>query len=275
MHANRCWRYSDMPDTGHNLPYFKAVQLDFAAHIRNPEKNPAPADVEARRMKIYVDLFFNNIKSFLDSAFPVAADIVGASRWREIVRDFVHHHPSASPYFLQISEEFLTFLHASDYPDLPDFLLELCHYEWVELSLDVATSEAQPPLAAPAKSAGSDFLMGHLLVSNLVRSLVYNYPVHEIGPAHQPDVPPDSPTYLLVYRNDREQVRFMVSNPVTHRLIALLGEYSAARALEQIRNELNEAGRDLTEQQMFDQGRQTLAHLYELGIIRGEVFREA
>ena len=120
-----------MQNSGRNLPDFKALQLDFAAHIRNPEKNPAPGDIEARRMKIYVDLFFNNIKSFLDSAFPVAAEVVGAARWREIVRDFVHHHPSESPFFLQISEEFLTFLHGQNYADLPGFLLELCHYEWV------------------------------------------------------------------------------------------------------------------------------------------------
>ena len=263
-----------MQNSGRNLPDFKALQLDFAAHIRNPEKNPAPGDIEARRLKIYVDLFFNNIKSFLDSAFPVAAEVVGAARWREIVRDFVHHHPSESPFFLQISEEFLTFLHGQNYADLPGFLLELCHYEWIELSLDVATEPEKLPLLTSKEPSDPDYLMGRLLISPLVRPLVYTYPVHEIGSANQPSTPPASPTYLLVYRNRQDEVRFMESNPVTHRLLELLADHDAASALQTIRAELNASGRSISSEQMVAQGRQTLAHLSELSIIRGEISSE-
>ncbi|MCR9258475.1 MAG: putative DNA-binding domain-containing protein [Pseudomonadaceae bacterium] len=263
-----------MSDSGRNLPDFKAVQLDFAAHIRNPDLNPAPGDVEARRMKIYADLFFNNIKSFLDSAFPIAAEVVGATRWRQIVRDFVHLHPSESPYFLQISEEFLTFLHQQNYADLPGFLLELCHYEWVELSLDVAAEcEQQPPLIAN-NPADPDFLMGRLAISTLVRALIYQYPVHEIGVSNQPSSPPATPTYLLVYRNADNAVRFLQSNPVTHRLLELLVEQDAATALQTIHSELSAGGRAINTEKFMLQGRQTLAHLYDLGIIQGEITNE-
>jgi len=263
-----------MSDSGRNLPDFRAVQLDFAAHIRNPELNPAPGDVEARRMKIYADLFFNNIKSFLDSAFPVAAEVVGVARWRQIVRDFVHLHPSESPFFLQISEEFLTFLHHKKYADLPGFLLELCHYEWVELSLDVATEPEQPPHLVAKDSADPDYLMGRLAASQLVRALVYEYPVHEIGRSNQPSAPPPSPTYLLVYRNNDNEVRFLQSNPVTHRLLELLAEEDAASALQIIHSELTAAGRSIRADKFMDQGRQTLAHLCDLGIIQGEISSE-
>ncbi len=260
-----------MSDAGSNLPDFKAVQLDFAAHIRNPDVNPAPADIEPRRMKIYIELFYNNIKSFLDSAFPIAREVVGEELWRVLVREFVYRHPSESPYFLQISEEFLTFLNHQTSMDLPDFLLELCHYEWVELSLDVAIDTTPDcALLAPEPDA-PDFLMGELLISSLVRALVYRYPVHEIGLANQPRVPPQTPTYLLVYRNAHEQVRFVVSNPVTHRLLALLEQGTAKQVLSTIYDELQSAGRQVTLTQMFDQGRQTLLHLFELGIIRGEI----
>jgi hypothetical protein len=263
-----------MSNSGPNLPDFKAVQLDFAAHIRNPEQNRAPSDVEARRMKIYVDLFYNNIKNFLDSAFPVAAEIVGTARWRQVVRDFVQHHPSESPYFLQISEEFLTFLHGQNYADLPEFLLELCHYEWVELSLDVAPEPDRLLLLPAKKISDPEYLMGHLALSPLVRALVYSYPVHELGPANQPSTPPVTPTCLLVYRNDQNEVRFMVSNPVTHRLLELLADRDAASALQTIRSELNASGRSISSEQMVDQGRQTLAHLSDLGIIQGEISGE-
>ncbi len=249
-----------MPLPGSNLPAFRSVQLDFAAHIRNPEVNPRPADVEPRRMQIYLDLFFNNIKNFLDSAFPIARKVVGEEKWHALAREFVHLHPSQSPYFLEISEEFLSFLQARGLHDLPPFLLELCHYEWVELALDVA--DLEPPAAA----LEGDVLGTHV-VSPLMRALVYDYPVHQIGVDHQPAQPPAAPTFLIVYRNPELKVRFMESNPVTHRLVGLLETLSAADALEQIRRELAEGGRDVSQTAMQAQGLQTLTHLHELGII--------
>lgn len=252
------------PRAGSNIPEFQSVQLDFAAHIRNPEINPRPADVEPRRMKIYVELFYNNIKSFLDSAFPIAKEVVGEDRWQALAREFVHRHPSESPYFLQISEEFLTFLYDRGLRDLPPFLLELCHYEWVELCLDVAVEDA----AADSYTADGD-LLDELVVSPLYRALAYAYPVHQIGVEHQPQTPPPAPTYLLVYRNDALKVRFIESNPLTHRLLELLSSMSARAALQQIREELLEAGREVSEAEIFSQGRQTLTHLRDVGIILG------
>ena len=249
---------------GSNMPEFRSVQLDFAAHIRNPDINPRPADIEPRRMKIYVDLFYNNIKSFLDSAFPIAKEILGDDRWRALAREFVHRHPSESPYFLQISEEFLTFLHDRGLDDLPPFLLELCHYEWVELSLDVAVDDA----VAEDCDADGD-LLEELVVSPLYRALGYAYPVHQIGVDNQPQTPPAVPTFLVVYRNEALKVRFIESNPLTHRLLELLPSMSAREALLQIRTELAAAGREVSEAEMLNQGRQTLTHLRDVGIILG------
>ena len=45
------------------IPKFKQIQYEFAAHIRNPSDNPRPSEIETRRMKIYNDLFYNNIVS--------------------------------------------------------------------------------------------------------------------------------------------------------------------------------------------------------------------
>ena len=68
---------SDRP--GENLPGFVAHQLDFSAHVRNPEQNPVPEGIEARRMAIYTGLFYRNIEGFLANAFPVCKKI--ASSW--------------------------------------------------------------------------------------------------------------------------------------------------------------------------------------------------
>ena len=136
---------------------FQDSQIAFAAHIRHPELHEAPADLEDRRLAIYRDLFYNNIEGFLASGFPVLRSILGDSLWHRMVRDFIHSHQSHSPYFLQISEEFLGYLkderqvQASD----PAFMLELAHYEWVELALDVSTlkiPEEQPEVVSEETS---------------------------------------------------------------------------------------------------------------------------
>ena len=36
-------------------------QLQFANHLRNPDRFPAPQGIEERRLLVYRDLFFNNI----------------------------------------------------------------------------------------------------------------------------------------------------------------------------------------------------------------------
>ena len=66
-----------MPRRGSNLPGFRETQIEFSAHIRNPDSNPRPVDVEPRRMQIYLDLFYNNIEGFLANGFPIAKQVLG------------------------------------------------------------------------------------------------------------------------------------------------------------------------------------------------------
>lgn len=70
------------------LPRFQQAQYQFAAHLRDPEANPAPADIEDRRMQIYRELFYNNIEDFLANAFPVLRKISSDEIWHARVRDF-------------------------------------------------------------------------------------------------------------------------------------------------------------------------------------------
>ena len=96
-------------------PSFQQTQGAFAAHIRHPQLHQAPEHIEDRRLEIYRNLFFNNIESFLASGFPILKSLMvgnkgGEENWTNMVRDFIHRHQSHSPYFLQISEEFLAYL---------------------------------------------------------------------------------------------------------------------------------------------------------------------
>lgn len=211
---------------------FQQLQYAFAAHLRDPERQPGPAGVEDRRLKIYRELFFNNIENFLANAFPVLRQLYADAAWLALVRDFYARHQSQDPLFNGLAEEFLRYLDAERgvVEGDPPFLRELAHYEWVELALSLAEDELTPALADP----NGDLLAQPPCVSPLAWTLGYEWPVHRIGPDHQPTEPGSQPTWLVVYRSRQDQVRFLEINAVTARLLALAGERPEASGAELI-----------------------------------------
>ncbi len=253
-----------MPGTA--KPEFMQRQYEFAAHIRDPEHNQAPAHLEDRRMKIYRDLFYNNVEGFLSSGFPVLRELMNDTQWHALARDFFAHHQCHSPLFLEISREFLNYLEQErgERPDDFPFLLELAHYEWVELALSIADSEA----AAVAAEPQGDMLDSTPVLSPLAWPLSYRYPVHQISPDFIPDKPGEQTTYLLVYRDNSDEVGFIELNQVSARLFALLQEdsmRSGRKALVMIADELQHPDPDT----VISGGEQILQEWRQRGIILG------
>jgi uncharacterized protein len=203
------------------VPEFQRKQYAFAAHIRDPDTNPAPSGVEDRRMAIYRELFFNNLLKLISGTFPVLKKLHTPDKWRHIVREFMVRHRAHTPYFLQVPREFLEFLENEyttaddDYP----FLLELAHYEWAELALTVAADSSD---LSNVDSAGN-LLDGVPVQSALAWPFTYQYPVHRISPDFIPTEPGVQPTTLVVYRRASDEVSFMELNPVTAQLLAMIG----------------------------------------------------
>lgn len=245
---------------------FKKIQYDFTAHLRDPEKNPAPEGIEDRRLNIYRDLLYNNIESFLSNGFPVIRSIYNDNDWHKMVRDFFATHKSQSPYFLEISQEFLAYLENEHepQPEDPAGLLELAHYEWVELALNVSDESIDMCNIEP----NGDLLKNHPVLSPVAWPLAYQYPVHKIGPDNLPEEAPEQITYLVVYRNRNDKVKFMEINPVTARLLNLLQEnenISGQQALEQITEEMQHPNPDI----VMQGGLEALQELQQHGIILG------
>jgi len=207
---------------------FKAKQLEFAAYIRNPENNPPPADVQPQRMAMYRELFFNNIDSFLSANFPVIRTLLNDRQWFELGQDFFAKHSCLSPHFSQIPEEFLDYLQnerdsSADFP----FLLELAHYEWVEMALSISKE------IAPGNYRNQDNLQNRRIrLSPLAWPLAYQYPVHKISPAFLPETPPDVATFLVVYRNPDDEVNFIEITPITYRLLEIIQEHEGMPAMD-------------------------------------------
>lgn len=215
------------PDT---LPEFQRYQFAFTAHIRDPKAHPRPAGVEARRMRIYNELLYNNVERFLLSCFPVVRTLLGARKWGRLVRAFFATHRCRTPYFRQIPDEFVQFLENEWTPatDDPAFVLALAHYEWIELVLSVSDKTA-----VGALDPAGDLLDGVPVLNPVLANLCYDWPVHRIAPRRK--IAP-AETYLLVFRDADDTVCFSEINAFTARLLALLepGTLTGRAALEQV-----------------------------------------
>ena len=161
-----------MPDRAE----FQEKQYAFARHIRDPKNNPAPIDTEDRRMAIYRELFFNNLLNLLGQTFPVLEKLLTKDKWRSLIRQFMVNHEAQSPYFLEVPQEFVKFLETGytlEDDDFP-FLIELAHYEWVELALSV--SDDKNDLTGIDQSG--DLLAGIPVASRLAWAFSYQFAVH-------------------------------------------------------------------------------------------------
>lgn len=238
----------------------RGSQLALAGYLRNPERVPPPPGVEARRLKIYRDLIYNNIESFISNGFPVLRSLYSDVAWHALVRQFIDGHRCHTPYFLEISQEFLRFLlerHRPG-PEDPPFIAELAHYEWVELALSVAEEDLPPATVA------GDPMQAVVQLSPLAWVLAYSFPVHRIGADCRPAGPGD-PVYLVVYRDREDVVRFMALNAATARLLELARDNQAGSGAELLQQLAVELGMD--QETVVGFGRAQLADFADRAVI--------
>jgi uncharacterized protein len=220
------------------LPVFQQYQFAFTGHIRDPKLNKRPRGVDERRMKVYNELVYNNLEGFLLACFPVLRQVLGKRKWSRLVRDFFSVHRCHTPFFRQIPDEFVHYLknERGEQPDDPEFLQDLAHYEWVELMLSVSNREIEFELIDPK----GDLMSGRPALNHLLSLQSYAYPVHRIGPRFKPAAAQKEETHFAILRNSKDEVKFILLNPVSLRLLFLLQTttLSGEAALLRIADEL-------------------------------------
>lgn len=251
-------------------PGFIRTQLEFAAHIRNPDKNPCPSDVEQRRMNIYNELFYNNVEGFMSNTFPVLRSLYEDDEWHALIRDYFEYHKAHTPLFPELPREFLKYLESERTPDDSDFpfLNELAHYEWVELALSVSDKSIEDININPDGNLQTE----RPALSPLAWPLSYQYPVHQICTDFVPQQPGTTPTFIIAYRDPDDEIHFMEINPVTAQLLHLLTEHpenTGQQLLEQIADQLPQLDRNI----VIKGGLETLADLRKKNILIGTYYK--
>lgn len=235
-------------------------QYALAHHVRDPAANAPPPGIEDRRLAIYRDLFLNGIESLLAGNFPVIRRTLGDDAWRALVRRFYAEHRCRTPLFTEVGREFVQYLEGRD--EVPPWLHELAHYEWVELALQIS-DEPLPP-----HDPAGDVLAGKPVLSPHAWALAYSWPVPRIGPEFQPVAMPEAPTLLLVRRDAAGDVHFSELSPLVFRLLQLLEEDAMANgsdALRQLATEANAVDVDA----FLRDGIAMLAQLRREGVVLG------
>ncbi len=248
-------------------PDFQQKQYAFAAHLRDPANTPAPEGIEDRRLAIYRHLFFSNLRTLLGNMFPVLKTLYDDKQWSRIIRQFMKHHRASTPYFLQLPVEFLAFLQDGYEPvedDFP-FLLELAHYEHAELAL--AISELENDLAGIDPEG--DLLAATPVKSELAWAYAYSFPVHRIGENFIPDEPGEQPTFLVIYRNQHDKVRFMELNPMTAALLDAIENNTEGHTGEALLRSLAESSGYPDADALVEHGRTALEEMRQREILTG------
>lgn len=206
---------------------FQLLQLEFSQVVRQPEQL-AFAGIAPERLAVYQQLLFNNVLNFVSSAFPVLCSLHHDADWQQLVRQFFRQSVAASPYFLDIAGQFFEWLQLQ--PSVTarqPFLLELAHYEWIELYLYSAHRQQMLPLAEP------DIVVAQpLQLDELAMVLSYQFPVHQISQSYQPSEAAGNPTLLLVYRDESDEIHFVALETLAATMLRLLATKPGQRLTE-------------------------------------------
>jgi len=201
-----------------NKMHFKEIQARFVEQLKDPEKavdEPWLAEIEQRRLAVYQRLLRNNIFRFIDSAFPVLKKLSSEKQWTETKERFFRRFSLQSPYFTGIARSFVDYLQSHD--ELFIFAAELAHYEWAELAVGQKPwLENYVPMTKALQRDSTIGLNPTALVSS------YQYPVDEINTEFQPQEPLPEPRFLIVFRDNKDKVRFTRINAMTLLLLTEL-----------------------------------------------------
>jgi hypothetical protein len=216
-----------------------SAQQSFAAAIRDPQNRPVPAGVSRERLAIYHELFFNNFRSSLQSAYPVLSEVLAPPLWEKLIGDFFREHRCTTPEFPRMPREFLRWLAARTQagPGEPPWIGALALWEWTEL--EVLLDDTTPSVEVDPQG---DLLQAPIALNPSLRLHAFDYPVHRIAPDSQPEMPLDEPVYLAAYRDLAEEMAFLELNAMSAALLAMLAESPSRSGRQHIQALISSAG---------------------------------
>ncbi|WP_020581154.1 HvfC family RiPP maturation protein [Endozoicomonas elysicola] len=246
---------------------FQKVQQQFTEAIRHQADNPFD-QIKPEGFAVYSRLIRNNIFNFVSQGYPVLKKILSEAQFSSLIDRFIAGHHAGSPYFIDISAEFLAWLNTRPVTDedrtLPPFLQELAHYEWLETVLLGNEQDEPPAMLINYFSECEDELIWSV---NAVAA-AYQYPVHKISQDFQPETIPEQPTLLIIYRQENE-TRFLSVDALAWQLFQAACDLDRPANQKMLINQTLEHLTTTEQARVKPYAEQALVNYYQLGLILG------
>ena len=210
-----------------SMPEFQKYQHQFVDYLRNPLKNEVLPESLPQKSSIYAKLLFSKIEGSLDNCFPISCQLLGPTRWNQLIQTFISDHRCITPLYREIPDEFVDYLmNEQSQMKLPEFILELAHYEWMELVLETV----KPSHSDEVFVIKYGLLEIIPILNPVLHLLHYHYPVQNITASdlywknwESRLEPYTQETIILAgLRDNNDKIHFIELNAVTARLFELL-----------------------------------------------------
>lgn len=248
--------------------YFQQVQETFTDWIRKPS-DAFPDGVDPERMHVYRKLLIANFQQILNGAFPVTKSILEENIWQMMIEKFFSEYHCKTPYFSEVSIEFMQFIEnegGSGLLDLQPYIYELMHYEWVELGLMTAQNYE---ISMTNHEAIDDWDNRCLRLSDLAWPFMYTYPVHKLNNENffQFENVPESSTFLLVYRDHEDSIHFIELTELTYRFLVCLQNNPDRNIIDILDELLDLMGRPCSVERLLLPANEIVSDFVKRGVI--------
>lgn len=200
-------------------PRFFSIQRAFTQHLRDPDRFAPPAELAPEGVAVYTNAVIVNAETFIGENFPRVKSILAEHEWSAMIRDYFSRHASTTPLFVELPGEFLRYLdELRDDPHDPPYLYELAHFEFLETQVTADEQHIDEQGVDPA----GDPMDGVPVVNPTLRLVRYTFPVHRIDAGNRPETTPDTPTFIIAFRDRGNRFGFIDLNSASARAVELL-----------------------------------------------------
>lgn len=209
------------------------LQSELAQYCRAKKEDAEVARKD--RLHHYRRLVFNNVYNVLETAYPVACEILGRKVFKQLVERFFASHDPKDPQYWKFPFELIAYVsnHESTLMRTFPFLRDLLLFEWAEIDIHVR------PNVVHTKNMGSiDSVLSSdqiFKITPYYSILELDYPVHLLRQGKQSL--DQEATFILVYRTfEGYDVNYYHLSPYTVILLNLIA--SAKLSLRELYVEL-------------------------------------
>ncbi|MDO4682529.1 MAG: putative DNA-binding domain-containing protein [Lautropia sp.] len=198
-----------MADAKHDKTRLSDIQLALKDYLqRNHQPLPngaAPQGVEAQLAQMR-----HAMTDIVTRCFPLCRQLIGDEDWKTLLDRFLASDGlHEATHVHQVPRAFIAFLQGpAEAGQLPPWMPELAHYEWIEMEVISATQKA--PEYGPQGIA----------LSPRLRLQAYDWPVQQIRPDHVAIAPELS--FFAVYQNRAGDIRFSQLSPAAAQMLGIL-----------------------------------------------------